>query len=92
MKSVTVECNGFVPKFPDNTTYKTTFEKIVIKGIKKQALGYLGRRQQWDDAPRIYYDTCIGLNNFFYQSGYQRIDKHFWDGLPNVKYFQTGAW
>ena len=92
MKEVTIECNGFIPTLPDNTTYKTSFKEIIINGIKPQPLSALGWRQQWDEAPRITCEACTGINGWFYQSGYKRIDRHFWDGLPNVKYYTNGAW
>ncbi len=92
MKEVTIECNGFIPTLPDNTKYKSTFKEIIINGIKPQPLNALGWRQQWDEAPRITCEACTGINNWFYQSGYKRIDRHFWDGLPNVEFFTQGAW
>ena len=92
MKEVTIECNGFIPTLPDNTTYKTSFKEIIINGIKPQPLSALGWRQQWDEAPRITCEACTGISGWFYQSGYKRIDRHFWDGLPNVKYYIQGAW
>lgn len=94
MKEVTIECNGFIPTLPDNTTYKTSFKEIIINGISPQPLNTLGWRQQWDEAPKITCEAFTSLGSLFYQSGFKRIDSSFWDGLPNITKIEAvfNAW
>lgn len=92
MKEVTIECDGFFPKFPDYVKFKSMFKLIKTNGLNNYTtdMGF-GWRYNSPTAPIVDMPGVTDLSRLFYQVTVNYIDENFFIGLPDLENLRTFA-
>lgn len=92
MKEVTIECDGFFPRFPDYVKFKSMFKLIKTNGLNNYTtdMGF-GWRYNSPTAPIVDMSGVTSLSRLFYQVTVNYIDENFFIGLPDLENLRTFA-
>lgn len=92
MKEVTIECDGFFPKFPDYVKFKSMFKLIKTNGLENYSVDMgFGWRYSSPTAPIVDMPGVTALSRLFYQVTVNHIDENFFIGLPDLERLRTFA-